>query len=236
MKLAIMQPYLFPYIGYFQLINTVDKFVIYDDVNFIKQGWINRNNILVQGKPYLFTLPLRNQSSFSKINEVFVNRAQYDSWRKKSIRTLEQSYKKAPFFKDIYDLVDNVLDVGDMETDIASIATKSLVEISKYLEINTEFVFSSSVYDNAELTGKARVINICKKENATYYINPIGGQELYDKDFFKESGLELSFIKTMSIEYSQFKNGFVPWLSIIDVLMFNSIEETKLLLNKFELV
>lgn len=236
MKLAIMQPYLFPYIGYFQLINTVDKFVIYDDVNFIKQGWINRNNILVQGKPYLFTLPLRNQSSFSKINEVFVNRAQYDSWRKKSIRTLEQSYKKAPFFKDIYDLVDNVLDVGDMETDIASIATKSLVEISKYLEINTEFVFSSSVYDNAELTGKARVINICKKENATYYINPIGGQELYDKDFFKESGLELSFIKTMSIEYNQFKNGFVPWLSIIDVLMFNSIEETKLLLNKFELV
>ena len=236
MKLAIMQPYLFPYIGYFQLINTVDKFVIYDDVNFIKQGWINRNNILVQGKPYLFTLPLKNQSSFSKINEVFVNSTQYDSWRKKSIRTLEQSYKKAPFFKDVYDLVDNVLDVGDKEIDIATIATKSLVEISKYLEIKTEFVFSSSIYDNDELSGKTRVIDICKKENATSYINPIGGQELYDKVFFKESGLELSFIKTMPIEYNQFKNGFVPWLSIIDVLMFNSIEETKFLLNKFELV
>lgn len=236
MKLAIMQPYLFPYIGYFQLINTVDKFVIYDDVNFIKQGWINRNNILVQGKPYLFTLPLKNQSSFSKINEVFVNSTQYDSWRKKSMRTLEQSYKKAPFFEDIYNLVDNVLDVGDKEIDIATIATKSLVEISKYLEINTEFVFSSSVYDNEDLSGKARVINICKKEKATYYINPIGGQELYDKFFFKESGIELSFIKTGSIEYNQFKNGFVPWLSIIDVLMFNSIGETKLLLNKFELV
>ena len=231
-----MQPYIFPYIGYFQLINAVDKFVVYDDVNFIKQGWINRNNILVQGKPYLFTLPLIKQSSFSKINEIFINNILYDSWKKKTLRTLEQSYKKAPFFKDVYDLVDNVLDVGDKEIDIATIATKSLVETSKYLEINTEFVFSSSIYDNDELSGKTRVINICKKENATSYINPIGGQELYDKVFFKENGLDLSFIKTLPIEYNQFKNEFAPWLSIIDVLMFNSIEEIKLLLNKYEFV
>lgn len=236
MKLAIMQPYFFPYIGYFQLINAVDKFVVYDDVNFIKQGWINRNNILVQGKPYLFTLPLINQSSFSKINEIFINNILYDSWKKKTLRTLEQSYKKAPFFKEIYGLVDNVLNIDPKETDISTIARKSFVETSKYLDINTEFVFTSAVYENEELSGKERVIDICKKENAMHYINPIGGKELYDLDFFKENGFELSFIKTLPIEYNQFKNEFAPWLSIIDVLMFNSIEETKLLLNKYELV
>lgn len=236
MKLAIMQPYLFPYIGYFQLINSVDKFVIYDDVNFIKQGWINRNTILVQGKPYLFTLPLINQSSFSKINKVFINNNLYNSWRKKTLRTIEQSYKKAPYFKEIFGLVNNVLDIGAQEIDIATIARKSFIETSKYLEINTEFVFTSSVYENEVLSGKKRVIDICKKENALHYINLIGGQELYDLDNFKENGLELSFIKSLPIEYKQFKNQFAPWLSIIDVLMFNSIAETKLLLNKYELV
>lgn len=231
-----MQPYLFPYIGYFQLINCVDKFVIYDDVNFIKQGWINRNNILVQGNPYLFTFPLKKQSSFSKINQVFSNEKLYASWRIKFLRTIEQSYKKAPFYKDIYGLVDNILEIGNQEIGISTIARNSLVETSKYLDINTKFVFTSSIYQNEELSGKKRVIDICKQENAMHYINPIGGQELYDIDFFKENGLELSFIKTLPIQYNQFENDFVPWLSIIDVLMFNSIEETKLLLNKYELV
>lgn len=231
-----MQPYIFPYIGYFQLINSVDKFVIYDDVNFIKQGWINRNNILVQGKPYLFTLPLINQSSYSKINEVFINNTLYDSWRKKTLKTLEQSYKKAPYFIEIYGLVDNVLDIGVQRIDISTIARKSFVDTSKYLGINTEFVFTSSVYQNDELSGKKRVIDICKKENASHYINPVGGQDLYDLNFFKENSLELSFIKTLPIKYKQFKNQFVPSLSIIDVLMFNSVEETKSLLNEYELV
>jgi hypothetical protein len=236
MKIAIRQPYLFPYIGYFQLIKAVDKFVVYDDVNFIKQGWINRNNILVQGKPYLFTLPLNNQSSFTKINEVFINNMLYDSWRKKILRTLEQSYKRAPYFKEIYGLVDHVLDNGPQAIDISTIARNSFVNTSKYLEINTEFVFSSFVYKNEELSGKTRVIDICKKENASHYINPIGGQELYNSDFFKLNSMELSFIKTLPIQYNQFKNQFNPCLSIIDVIMFNSIEETKLLLDKYELV
>jgi hypothetical protein len=125
MKLAIMQPYLFPYIGYFQLISAVDKFVVYDDVNFIKQGWINRNTILVQEKRHLFTVPLINQSSFSKINEVFVNNKLYNSWRIKTLRTLEQSYKKAPFFKEIYGLVATVLDIGLEEINIATLAERA---------------------------------------------------------------------------------------------------------------
>lgn len=236
MKIAIMQPYLFPYIGYFQLINAVDKFVVYDDVNFIKQGWINRNAILVQGKPYLFTLPLTNQSSFSKINEVYVNNKLFDSWRIKILRTIEQSYKKAPFFKDVFRLIDTVLEVSNQEIDIATLAKDSLVETSKYLNIDTQFVLTSTIYGNHELLGKTRVIDICKKETALQYINPIGGQELYDKVLFKENGIELSFINALPIRYNQFNNEFTPWLSIIDIMMFNSPEEINIMLDQYKLV
>lgn len=236
MKLAIMQPYLFPYIGYFQLINFVDKFVIYDDVNFIKQGWINRNNILVQGKPFMFTVPLVNQSSFAKIKEIEVNIKLYDSWKKKFLKTIEQSYKKAPYYKEVFDLISNVLDVQGNENSISELATKSLIATSNYLALKTEFVLTSEVYGNQILSGTNRVIDICKKENATHYINPIGGQELYKQDVFEQSGLDLKFIKSLSFSYNQFSLDFVPWLSMIDILMFNSIDQTKLLLDKYVLI
>ena len=99
MKLAIMQPYLFPYIGYYQLINSVDKFIIYDDVNFIKQGWLNRNSILVNGKRNLFTVPLENQSSFTKINETLINQKFYPIWKKKFSRQLNKIITKPHFLK-----------------------------------------------------------------------------------------------------------------------------------------
>lgn len=236
MKLAIMQPYLFPYIGYFQLIKAVDRFVVYDDVNFIKQGWINRNNILVQGKPLLFTVPLKNQSSFLKINESLINEKFYETWKSKFLRTIEQSYKNAPYFKDVYTLIDRILNENYDDKSISDLAVKSIIEVSKYLEFKTEFVLTSSSYNNHDLNGKERVIDICIKEKALHYINPVGGQELYDKNYFKERNLELNFIKSLPVQYAQFKNEFVPWLSIIDVLMFNSVEETNALLMKYELI
>jgi hypothetical protein len=234
MKLAIMQPYLFPYIGYFQLIKAVDKFVIYDDVNFIKQGWINRNAILVQDKSWMFSVPLVNQSSFSKIKEVNVNDRLYVSWQKKFLRTIEQSYRKAPFFKEVLNLVTTVFDIQENEISISELATRSLLATSAYLGINTPFVSSSSIYDNQALSGPERVIDICKKENASQYINPIGGQELYNSMEFGQS--ELEFIKSLPINYTQFNNEFVPWLSIIDVMMFNSPEDINVMLDQFELL
>jgi hypothetical protein len=236
MKLAIMQPYIFPYIGYFQLINAVDKFVIYDDVNFIKQGWINRNNILVQGKPLFFTIPLQNQSSFIKINQVFINEKAYVSWLPKFLKTLEQSYKKAPYFDQIFNLVSSTL-AGDFnQITISTLARRSIESVLVYLGITTEIVTTSAIYCNSELSGKKRVIDICKEENATHYINPIGGQELYDSHTFEDNSLALSFIKSLPIQYSQINDTFIPWLSIIDVLMHNSIDDVKIMLTKFELI
>ena len=234
MKLAIMQPYLFPYIGYFQLINAVDKFVVYDDVNFIKQGWINRNNILVQGKALLFTVPLENASSFAKINEIELHQKLYQNWKVKFLRTVEQSYKKAPFFDKVFNLIQLVFDSEDQ--DISKLATTSIIEVCRYLDITTQIVKTSSIYGNDFLSGKERVIDICKIEDTGHYINPIGGVDLYNKDYFNEEGIQLNFIKSLPVTYQQFTEEFIPWLSIIDSLMFNQPTEILEMTKKYELV
>lgn len=231
-----MQPYFMPYIGYFQLINAVDKFIIYDDVNFIKQGWINRNQILIQGSKQFFTVPLKKQSSFLKINETFINNNQFEKWKIKFLKTIEQSYSKAPFFEQVNPIINKVLSSFDVELTISDLAFNSLLEISNFLMLETKFVLSSSLYDNCNLVGQERILNICKKEEAKEYINLFGGVDLYNKNSFLKENIKLNFIKSNLIEYKQFKNKFVPWLSIIDVLMFNDKEEIKEMLNEYTLI
>lgn len=229
-----MQPYIFPYIGYFQMVKAVDKFVFYDDVNFIKQGWINRNRILINSSDFLFTVPLHKANSFCLIKDTLVNEKFYDIWKRKFLRSVDQNYKSAPYFSDVYVLVQNVLETKC--TSISQLAIESVITTSKYLELNTEFFISSERYENKDLERQDRLLDICKKENAAQYINALGGQELYTKESFREMGIKLNFIKTLPITYKQFNNEFVPWLSIIDVLMFNSVEEVNELLEKYELI
>ncbi len=227
-----MQPYIFPYIGYFQLIGAVDKFIFYDDVNFINKGWINRNNILVNNKAHLFTIPLKDSSQNRQIKDILL--ADGKDWTNKILRTLEHSYKKAPFFVETLSLVNEVFDSGF--THIHQIAKRSTVIISRYLEIINEFIETSSFYDNCQLKGQHRILDICRRENADQYINPIGGQEIYTKDLFEDSGIELNFIKSNSIIYKQFGKEFTPNLSILDVLMFNSRETVKKMLGEYQLI
>jgi hypothetical protein len=232
MKLGIMQPYIFPYIGYFQLINAVDKFVVYDDVFFIKQGWINRNRIIVSDKEHLFTIPVKDLSSYKLIKETKVDNN--GKWNKKFFKTLEQSYKKAAYFKETFGVIKNVFDKNRLF--IKELSFQSIKQICAYLGINTEFVESSDIYKNAYLTGQERILDICNKENAQQYINPIGGMGLYSKDVFFENGSILKFLKTKNIVYKQLGDEFFPNLSIIDVMMFNSVDKIRKLLNEYELV
>ncbi|MHA4738455.1 WbqC family protein [Dyadobacter sp. MSC1_007] len=232
MTIAIMQPYIFPYIGYFQLINAVDKFVIYDDVNFINKGWINRNNILVGGKAHLFTIPLQDASQNKLIHEVAL--AKQDPWQKKLLKTIQQSYQKAPCYQKVFDLIEEIvnLEVGS----INELAIHALQKTCDFMDIGTEIVPSSTIYHNTHLKGQDRILDICKQEKANHYINPIGGMELYDRGKFENEGVKLNFIKSISCPYPQFKNAFVPWLSVIDVLMFNRSEDIKKQLEAYELI
>ena len=227
-----MQPYIFPYIGYFQLINAVDKFVFYDDVNFIKQGWINRNKILVSGKEFLFTVPIQNISSNRKINETEISLHQFDKWQKKFLKTLNSSYTKAPHYDEVMSLIQNVF--NEEQNNISSLAINSIRIVCDYLHIGTKFKLSSEKYSDSQGMVKAdRLIDICKKNNSTEYLNPIGGMEIYTKEDFAEKGIDLKFLATNKTEYKQFGNDFIPNLSIIDVMMFNSVEEIRKMLDEY---
>jgi hypothetical protein len=234
MSIAVMQPYIFPYIGYFQLINAVDVFVFYDDVNYIKQGWVNRNKILLEGKELIFTIPIANASSFKTIRETQINKVLFDKWRTKFLKTLAQSYKNAPYFKLINILVCDVL-YKDFDS-IADFAIESIIKVSNYIGLNTKFDCSSIKYSETKILDKeSRLIEITNANYKHKYINPIGGKDLYNKSNFAKSGVQLFFLNSKPIEYKQFGDSFVPWLSIIDVLMFNNPREIRELLNRFEL-
>lgn len=232
MKIGIMQPYFFPYIGYWQLMNAVDKYVIYDDVNFIKNGWINRNNILVNKSVHMFTLPLEGASPFEKINQIKITSNEKN--KSKMLKTLEMSYKKAPFYNDVFPIAEKTI----MEDScLISVALKNSFEmINKYLDIKTELILSSEMEKDNSLNAQEKVIHICKLLGANTYYNAIGGQELYDKEEFKKNRIELKFLKTKPVEYKQFTNEFIPNLSIIDIMMFNSPEKIREMLNEYELV
>lgn len=231
MKLGIMQPYFFPYFGYWQLINAVDTYIVYDDVAYIKGGWINRNNILVNGNANLITLSLENSSSFKSINEI--NIIQNGKNAEKILKTIQMAYKKAPYYDNVFPILENLfLD----NSKISILNYKSIIDINKYLGISTNIILSSKLAKNNSLKAQDKVIHINKLLNSNTYINAIGGQELYNREEFKKEGIELKFLKMGDIKYQQFKNDFVPNLSIIDILMFNSPEQIKEMLDDYELL
>lgn len=232
MKVAIMQPYFFPYIGYFQLIKVVDVFVIYDDVNYIKKGWINRNSILANGKSFLFTIPLKNVSQNKQINQILID--DNASWKTNLLKTINLEYKKAPYFNDVFPIIKEIL--LHTENNLAGFILYSLQYVCDFLNIKTKLVLSSTIEKNSDLKGQDKIIEICKKLDATDYINAIGGKELYDEAVFFNNTIKLHFINTNPIIYKQLKNEFIPWLSMIDVLMFNKVEDINDFLNQYELL
>lgn len=231
MKLGIMQPYFFPYVGYWQLIKAVDKYIVYDDVTYIKGGWISRNNILLNGCKHLITLPLDTPSSFRLIKEIKVT--SNVKQREKILKTIENAYKKAPYFSDVMPIIENCIMKSEY---ISELNFNAIKEICSYLDIKTEIILSSDLKKNNELKSQEKVIHINKLMGSDMYINAIGGQELYSKEAFKKEGICLKFLKMDNIEYQQFSNEFVPNLSIIDVMMFNSRDDVNSILDMYSLV
>ncbi len=229
MKLGIMQPYFFPYIGYFQLINAVDLFVLYDDVNYIKQGWINRNYILLKGARHLISLELRDCSSFKHINQIMVGFN-----RHKMIKSIYQAYTKAPYFKAVFPIIEDCL--LQEEQNLATFVGYSIQAVASYLKIKTSFVLSSEINKDSSLRGQSKVMSICNLLSASQYINSIGGTELYSKKTFEKANIELHFLRTRNVSYKQFNSAeFVPNLSIIDMLMFCPVADIQSFMEEYEL-
>jgi len=234
MIVGVMQPYLFPYIGYWQLLNGVDTFVMFDDVNYINRGWINRNRILIDGQPKYFNVQMRGASQNQLINEVALTNDVQAA--EKQVRAIELAYKKAPYFTDCFPMIAECMRFQG--ENLSDFVCHSIRETAKYLGINTTLLLSSEIEKDNSLRGQDKILDICKRLGATEYWNPIGGTELYDKELFSENGMVLHFLKANGdIRYKQFKeDAFEPFLSIIDVMMFNSVDSIHEMLNEYTLL
>lgn len=229
MRLGIMQPYFMPYIGYFQLMKAVDKYVVYDDVNYIKGGWVSRNNILVNGEKKMFTVALKGASPNKLFNEIEIE----DDFRK-LMKTLQLNYSKAFFFSETMELMERIISFPDRN--LSHFILNSFKEIAIYLGLRTELILSSNLKKEDCLRGAEKVLHICELLEADTYYNAIGGQKLYDKELFAKNGIKLEFLKSETKHYHQFKEEFVSDLSIIDVLMFSSPEEVNRMLDQYTLI
>ena len=229
-KTAIMQPYFFPYIGYFQLIAAVDLFIVYDNIKYTKKGWINRNRLLNNGKAAVFSLPLRSGSDSLDVRD---RELAADFRRNKLLNQINGAYRRAPFFAQTFSLIERV--VRHEDSNLFRYVEHSILRTCEHLGIATEVRRSSEVAADHSLKGQERVLALCEAVGTTNYVNAIGGVHLYSRDEFQTRGVRLEFIESTPFEYAQFGGDFVPWLSIIDVMMFNPLDVIRTrLLSKCE--
>lgn len=227
-----MQPYFFAYIGYFQLIAAVDLFIVYDNIKYTKKGWISRNRVLRNGKAVNFSLSLKSGSDHLSICK---RELAADFNRDKLLNQIKGAYRRASYFSQTFPLIEQIMRYED--TNLFRFLHHAIVKTCAHLEITTEIKISSGIAIDLELKNQDKVLALCKAVGAGTYVNASGGTELYSKQMFRERGFDLKFIQSRPIEYAQFGNEFVPWLSIIDVMMFNSLDtiRTSILVN-YELI
>jgi len=232
MKVAIMQPYFFPYIGYWQLIHAADRFVLFDDTQYMRHGWVNRNRILKPGGSWQYILvPLKKHEVTDAIKNVEAHPEK--EWKELIIAQLAHYKKKARYFDETNELVREIL-FSNNEKSIAAINFAIIKKLSAYLDLNKEIIQSSEQNFDYSDVGDAGewALRIAEQMGASEYINPAAGAELFDPAKFSSSNIKLSFLKPQEIVYSQ-RGDFEPALSIIDVLMFNGIEGTKTYLKNY---
>jgi len=243
MKIGIMQAYFFPYIGYFQLIDASDEFILYEHVAFRKKTWITKNRILDKGRklPIEIKIPVINKCSYKTISEIQIN---CTNWKRPLLKSIYFNYKKAAYFNEVYPLIEKCI-----QTDTNSLHDYNsaiIKEICNYLDLKTKIKSKNEAFLKLEASllndkiikeevKSLRIVEICKQQKAHTYINAAGGIELYDKAYFKKNNLSLFFINTKEYSYNQFNMEFAPHLSIIDVLMHNGKDGTKKLIKNYSL-
>lgn len=231
-SVAIMQPYFFPYMGYFQLIASSEIFVLHDDVQYIKSGWVNRNRILLNGEDRMITFPVQKDAY-----DLPINARNYVDGKRASrdiVNLIQQAYARAPFYREISPLIEELLIFEDRN--VARFNENLIRRICDSIGIRTRIITSSGLDKDDSLAGKARVLDICKRLGATNYTNPQGGQSLYDTTTFHNTGINLRFLFMRPLPYPQRAAGFIPYLSIVDALMELGLAGIKPYLAEFDLV
>lgn len=228
-----MQPYFLPYLGYFQLIHAVDIFVVYDDIKYTKQSWINRNRILVNGADQLISLPLAGASDSHDIRDRRLA-PEFAAQRGKLERRIEAAYRRAPHFDEVFPWL--LTGMKNEDSNLFRFLHHLLVRTLVWLNLHRTVIISSSLGLPRSLMGQDRVIATCKALGAAHYINLPGGRSLYDHQTFAAAGLKLSFLAPNLIPYRQFEHPFVAGLSVLDAMMFNNTEELRVLTASYAIV
>lgn len=254
MKLAANQPYFFPYLGYFQLIRAADEFILYDQVDYIRHGWVNRNRLLpVNGRPAYFIAPIQSRAGGGRIRDIRIDNS--GGWFKRTLKQIEVNYRRAPHFREIFPRLEEFF--TGREGSLAALNGAAVRAVCACLEMKTKIVADTAPFDALEVElGRPesdlrqsyrerlqvtdpktiRILEICRRERADTYINPIGGRALYDRGVFERNGIRLFFIQTRPVRYPQRTSGFFPDLSIVDVLMNCGKDGTRDLLDQYDLI
>lgn len=217
-----MQPYFLPYLGYFQLIASVDAFIVYDNIKYVKGGWINRNRLYRDGEAKVFTVPLKAASDALDVRE---RELAPDFRRDKLLNQFQGAYRNAPEFARVFPLLERI--VSFPEGNLFGYLNHSIASVCEFLRIDTPILISSSLDIDHSRKSQDKVIALCKAVGAHTYINAIGGVDLYSREDFEREGLKLQFIRMKPLNYVQFAGEFVPLLSIVDVLMFNALDKVR---------
>jgi hypothetical protein len=227
-----MQPYFFPYLGYWQLLAAVDKFVLLDDVNYINRGWISRNRVAVDGHPIWLTIPLQGASQNRLICDIEI--VPDNRWKEKMLRMLSIAYVNAPGSENALPLFSHWLQGA--KGNLSAALHESLKQVATTLGISTTIVPSSSIYPKNGMKGQDRILDICRREGANIYINPPGGQEIYDVEVFRLAGIELLFLQP-DLHAGQLRSGANDGtvLSIIDSMMLNPLSTLAAATKQFDL-
>ncbi|WP_107942070.1 WbqC family protein [Metasolibacillus fluoroglycofenilyticus] len=236
MKVAIMQPYFFPYLGYFSLIKNTDQFILFDTVQYMRHGWIERNRILKPQEGWQYVqAPLMKHSKSTSIKDIQIKNE--DNWKERIIRQLEHYKKKAPYYNEVISVVRLAL---ELDTDsIVKLNENILKVVCAYIGID----LSVKVFSEMDITIKKVhapdewALNICESLGGIQeYWNPQGGIEFFNRKKYSDAGLTINFLKINLESYSQKRRAFEAGLSIIDVMMFNSPEEIRKMLDNYELI
>jgi hypothetical protein len=225
-RVGIMQPYFLPYLGYYQLIENCDVFVLYDNIEYSKRGWINRNRMLFNGAPRTFTLPLAHSSDHLDIADKQIA-AEFNP--DKLFSLFRQAYRRAPHWESVNGTVVDVLRFPNRN--LFDFLKNALELTTSAMGVDTPVISSSGVDIHPRLHGQDRVLATCQALGATEYVNPIGGLELYDGNAFRQQGIELRFLRSGLSPYRQFNNTFVDSLSVVDAMMFLDADELSLRLK-----
>ena len=234
MRLAIMQPYLFPYIGYFQLINKVETLILHDNIQYVKRSWINRNRLRnSEESADFFTLPLERSSNYHDIVKKRIHEKEFIKFKSRLINRVKNNYSKADYFIEGLEILENCL--AHRSNNLFDFLHNSIVKTLDYLCIDTSILISSKISIDHSLKAQDKVIELCKASDCTEYWNVYAGYELYDFKDFNKYNIKLNFIEpSQSMFYNQRSSNFIPDLSILDVIMNNSIDQVKDLLKEYK--